>query len=252
MLLEWLVSVDCESLSLQILIQILSGGSCKSTESSVSTTVKGCALYQGKKQYCCANPSPLKECVWRGSFPDCPNAKCMQDEVAIELSQSGDAWVGACSWGRQLTDCCKVVTLPTTPLTCTATLCDIDPGLCAISDDDGFGSSFKRDLNKKSGLYQSEVPQRLEKRGGRRPFNYLLDSLSGTYLILSSAYPSRGQLFNTRDALQNIIRRWWVIRATRCDDSTVASESIDPNNLPLTGETEHPIDVSRGKKEVAP
>lgn len=40
-------------------------------------------------QYCCPKATPLNDCTWRGSAPDCADAKCKQDEVAIDNNVSG-------------------------------------------------------------------------------------------------------------------------------------------------------------------
>ncbi|RWA12800.1 hypothetical protein EKO27_g2300 [Xylaria grammica] len=214
------------------------GHDCKGNEDEVSTTVKGCSIIKGRKKYCCARPAPLYDCRWVGSYPDCPNAKCAPDEVAIELSTYGNSWVSRCSWGRQLTDCCKVRSLPPRPLICQENLCDIDPGLCAISDDDAFGSS---PFGKRS---QPEQTSPIERRGGKRPFWYHLVGLAAASKMYSRAYPSRGALFATAAGLRDVIRRFWQMRdGVRCNDTSVRGAPVDVNNLPVDGETEHPIDL---------
>lgn len=46
--------------------------------------------------YCCPQPALLNMCVWRGTFPDCADAKCKEDEVAVELSRWGDTTSNSC------------------------------------------------------------------------------------------------------------------------------------------------------------
>lgn len=45
-------------------------------------------IFEGAK--CCPADSPLYDCTWRGSAPDCANAKCEKDEVAVDLESQGD------------------------------------------------------------------------------------------------------------------------------------------------------------------
>lgn len=124
-------------------------------------------------------------------------------------------------------------------MTCPISVCDFDSGLCDIGDDDAFS------VQKRGG------PENhfniLEARGRGRPFKF--DLLGLAAIVRSSRpYPGRGQLFATRLGLANVLRRWFRMRGTRCDDTGVDEPALDltqlPSSLPTTGETEHPVDVN--------
>ena len=48
------------------------------------------------EKYCCPLDTPLHDCEWRGNWPDCPNAKCEIDEVAVVNDPNGEPGWFAC------------------------------------------------------------------------------------------------------------------------------------------------------------
>ncbi|KAK5658413.1 hypothetical protein OQA88_2390 [Cercophora sp. LCS_1] len=115
-------------------------GSCYANEVERAAVVE--CSWNRKKKYCCQEDSALYDCVWRGSNPDCADAKCNLGEVAIINSQNGDnGWKG-CLWSRKKTNCCKVRKPPGAKLECNKTTCDDDPLVCA-ADEDKYGN-YKR------------------------------------------------------------------------------------------------------------
>jgi len=125
--------------------------------------------------------------------------------------------------GRQKTDCCKVRAPPPKDLQCRKSLCDFDPGLCSLGDDDAFDfGDLKRSiiwdeeddefederLDDDEYLNGTSALHMFEKRARKRPFRFGLLG-SADLIIFSRAYPSRGQLFATARGLRDVIHRWW-------------------------------------------
>ncbi len=66
--------------------------SCNSQTEDVvlSKTVAGlCLPGMHSSNLCCPKPAALKTCQWRGTWPDCSDAKCNDDEVTVEVNPLG-------------------------------------------------------------------------------------------------------------------------------------------------------------------
>lgn len=134
----------------------------------------------GLPEYCCPNDTPLQDCTWRGSAPDCTNANCEKEEVEVDSHAGGSSW-NLCSWGRKKALCCQVSKALPPPLYCKKKTCDLEPNACNQDGDDEWGNPMKkRDLlsiptfgahrhghgpDHHHGDYSF-----LEKRGPKRPF----------------------------------------------------------------------------------
>ncbi|KAH6707805.1 hypothetical protein BKA61DRAFT_739097 [Leptodontidium sp. MPI-SDFR-AT-0119] len=241
------------------------GGSCTDAEESVSTRVEeACTIFNPSRKYCCPKPALLCDCTWRGSQPDCPDAKCKSDEVAIDLNPQGSG-ILACSWSPKKTDCSKVRSGPQAALTCDMSICDADPALCG--DTASIGLMTKRDfftldngLSIAEPLYTDDLEPEdegdeysiLEKRKKRSVTFELLGRAA--IIVFARPHPSRSQLFASALRLRTVIRRFFHLEHTQCDGTAITGVDLPTPNqastLPRTGETEHPIDLSIHKRFV--
>ncbi|KAI0157094.1 hypothetical protein GGR52DRAFT_586914 [Hypoxylon sp. FL1284] len=186
--------------------------------------------------YCCPKDTPLHDCTWRGSRPDCPDAKCKSDEVAVRNDGYGDASWG-CSWGRKKTDCCQVSKPPVVSnVNCDITTCDIEPKACDVDNTDEYGN-YKREA---SAVDDNEVP--FEKRGPKRTFTWLS---ANRHLIeqVSRSYTSPdGYMRNLRNSMRDLATSWYQMRSRSCDDPAVAETTFSStSSAPRGGQVEHPI-----------
>ncbi|BCR84335.1 uncharacterized protein ACHE_11737S [Aspergillus chevalieri] len=141
------------------------GTDCKTGEKELARTRDGCNLIHPHSRYCCPSDTLLHDCTWRGSLPDCPDAKCKDDEVAILNNGYADGWM-RCSWGRKKTNCCKVSKPPPPQISCKITSCNIIDNLCDDSLDT-VGTLSTRDKN-------GQELHTFEKRGNPRDFHWKL------------------------------------------------------------------------------
>ncbi|KAL5330730.1 hypothetical protein ACEPPN_000250 [Leptodophora sp. 'Broadleaf-Isolate-01'] len=207
------------------------GGSCSSsTETELARAHDGCTIFHPWKSYCCPKDTALHDCIWRGTPGDCADAKCQANEVSIASEKQGDSFSG-CSWGRKRTNCCQVSKPPPPTLYCDITTCDIDPGACAISATDGFGS-FKRDVTDQS--------NELEKRGPGRDYSWKLTSGYVMYQ-LSRQYATPTQyMAYVRSQLSGIATRWWQMRSRSCGTPSLTQVDFG-TTAPTGGQVEHPV-----------
>ncbi|XMA20475.1 hypothetical protein WAI453_013266 [Rhynchosporium graminicola] len=73
-------------------------------------------------------------------------------------------------------------------------------------------------------------------------------------IVFARPHPSRAQLFASALRLRTVIRQFFHLEHTQCDDTAITGVDLPTPNqastLPRTGETEHPIDLSIHKRFV--
>lgn len=126
---------------------------------------------------------------------------------------------------------------PPAKIICTSLYCDIDPGICTIGDSDGWDSGgLKRSEDSLNGTHLNY----LEGRGSKRFFDIAM-TVYTTYRLWSRAYPSRGTLFETALAWQQVLRQFLRPTPTPTDCgasyfhvllpfSSIKSQSWEPGN----------------------
>ncbi|CZT52813.1 uncharacterized protein RSE6_14193 [Rhynchosporium secalis] len=161
------------------------------------------------------------------------------------------------SGSRKKTNCCKVRSRPPAALTCDVSILDADPTLCG--DTASVGLMKKRDfftldngLSVAEPLYTDDLEPEdagdeysiLEKRTKRSVTFELLGRAA--VIVFARPHPSRAQLFASSLRLRTVIRQFFHLEHTQCDDTAITGADLpNPNQastLPRTGETEHPID----------
>ncbi|GIZ44487.1 hypothetical protein CKM354_000768400 [Cercospora kikuchii] len=220
------------------------GGSCNVGDTSlIRRPGTWCVLGQ-QETYCCPSPSNLHQCTWRGSAPDCADAKCSRNEVTIQRHPSGSG--ALCSWGRKKVACCQVRAAPPKPLTCPASYCDTNPELCR-----GLGSvpslakrleqcSLNDDqcsaLGQPDTLGEAFEPEVIEPRadGKKRVIKW------GSKI----PYYSTGKFWSTAARRATIPHEFMEVVAGPCHRPQVRARPIDINRLDLLPrpQVEHPIE----------
>ncbi|CZT13600.1 uncharacterized protein RCO7_10835 [Rhynchosporium graminicola] len=166
---------------------------------------------------------------------------------------------------RKKTNCCKVRSRPPAALTCDVSICDADPPLCR--DTASVGLMKKRDfftldngLSVAEPLYTDDLEP--EDEGDEYSILEKRKKISVTFELLGRAaiivfarpHPSRAQLFASALRLRTVIRQFFHLEHTQCDDTAITGVDLPTPNqastLPRTGETEHPIDLSIHKRFV--
>ncbi|KAM7212852.1 Glycosyl hydrolase family 71 domain containing protein [Rhypophila decipiens] len=185
---------------------------------------------------CCPKPAALKECLWRGTWPDCEDAKCMEDEIVVDRYTYGASGNG-CLWGRQKVACCKVeIPKPPVPGFCPAIdWCARYPLLCAMEEDGSMGS----DPNGQGFSSMGMSRMTLFRRGGPREFKAL--ESTGLNSIWSRGYLSRGLQFKYLSKLGTVP---YYLVSQICESADILrKETTDSSDLPGALDTEHPLDL---------
>ncbi|KAL7794847.1 hypothetical protein V8C43DRAFT_304830 [Trichoderma afarasin] len=228
-----------------------SGGSCKSGTKELAVKKGDCTSFR-VNQYCCPDDTPLHDCTWRGSAPDCVDTNCkMQDndkvlaEVQVDTHQRGGSW-SWCNWGRKRSMCCQVSKAPIPPPTCGITTCDLEPLACNedswedpeddwLEPEDSELSVDAGDGNDDDGSVSV-----LEKRGGARRYQWY--TTAGRWLEQRSRPdPGRsGYMRNIRNEVEGVATTWWQRRSQNCDGPVVSRQDLDRDgSAPEDSHIEH-------------
>ncbi|KAI1852652.1 hypothetical protein JX266_002193 [Neoarthrinium moseri] len=230
--------------------QCLDSNGCTSTETEVATK-KGACPMSAELKYCCPRDTPLHDCTWRGSAPECVDSNCkMKDddgkelnEVQVDAHAGGSSW-NLCSWERKKSLCCQVSKKLPPPLVCDLTTCDFDPEFCATDDDGQDDFDVKR--RHLTALDQGDGLSLLEKRGPPRRFKWwtvseqLIEQLSLTYITLRQLW-RRSQSETT-----GVPDRWFSQRSEQCDNPQVEPREIvvgEDHSMPSDIQVEHTLPV---------
>lgn len=206
-------------------------------------------------KYCCPNDTPLHDCTWRGTSPDCVDPNCLMEEdgkvlaeVQIDSQSGGDSW-NLCSYGRQKGLCCQVSKILPAPLYCDKTTCDIDPMACVQDNFDEWGNPYPNTASLKKRVYVSGLDGRdvdlvmLERRGGKRNFKWVL---AGVVIHqVSQTYPTiQRYMANLRNRVPGVSNRHWRIRSRNCGSPRLEDVELDVNGAPPQDtQVEHTIPV---------
>lgn len=210
------------------------GGTCETGERELAATHDHCSIIKPSKSYCCPNDSALYDCIWRGEPGDCPDAKCMPDEVAIANDHQGNSFQG-CRWGRQRTNCCKVAKPPPSPITCGYTICDLDPLGCLVDDSEDSAEPYQDSL------------QHLEKRARRDVFFAMgLAANAARFVLVPRPYGGPTAFMNNlRRNLLGLTNQYFRRRALDCGATDVGATTLNVNAAaPSRAQIEHPVPVS--------
>lgn len=136
--------------------------------------------------------------------------------------------------------CCQVSKAPPPPLTCTVTMCTLDPESC---DQDGGKDEWGNPLRRRDSTISAAAGfSHLEKRGGKRPFTW--KTAAGLFITqYSLTYPTpSAYMRNLQGSLQGIANRWWQIRSQYCEDPVVTPEPLESGQGPPdTAQVEHTV-----------
>lgn len=197
----------------------------------------------------------MHDCTWRGTIPDCDDAKCKSDEVAIAINGVGETGLTGCFCmssptpillacdllissigGRKKTNCCKISKPSPPQLHCNVTSCNIINNLC----EDTLNTVDALSRRDKTG----QDLHSLEKRGNPRDFRWMLTS--GLILTeVSRYYPGpTAYMDRLQRNLQGLARRWFDIRSRTCGTPRLHQVNIDVDGPPpAMSNTEHAVPV---------